>query len=73
MANHKLLFSLTQAKKVKPRSVESSSDDEAVVTRPLRAGRAPVKYYDSDGSDDKENENSGDWSASDDDDFDDEE
>lgn len=79
MANHELFFSLTQAKKSPPKkskpSLESSSDEEPVVSRAPRAGRAraPVKYFDNDSdSDDKENENTRDWSGSDDD-FDDEE
>lgn len=61
-------------KKAKP-SLESSSDDDEVVSRAPRAGRAraPVKYFDNDSeSDDKENENTRDWSGSDDD-FDDDE
>ena len=77
MAYHKLLF-LTQAKKSPPKkakpSLESSSDDDAVVRRAPRAGRAraPVKYFDNDSeSDDKENEDTREWSGSDDD-FDDE-
>ena len=80
MANHKLLLSLTQAKKSPPKkpkpSLESSSDEEeAVVSRAPRAGRAraPVKYFDDSESDDKENENTRDWSGSDDDFVDDDE
>ena len=47
MANHKLLFSLTQAKKSPPKkarqSLKSSSDDEAVVSRAPRAVQSKVR------------------------------
>ena len=47
MTNHKLLFSLTKAKKSAPKkakqSLESSSDDEAVVSKAPRAVQSKVR------------------------------